>query len=610
MPESSTTFFPRAELFGLIGGIPQSFGGVINATLARMSHLADVEQRDLSLLTKSLGTDPVERQRDLHENGQLSRRVTLRNIWYDLRTMEDHELQQWAGGPHVKDSDAVTVEGPERPAFTGDLVIDRNTGDEPRDRVVCFREDGTLAFMDEGASETPEGWSRRITVFLRSGQQLSSWRAATPLYHAWFDHLTGGRESVIINDSSAFGHVVSRYQRDHVLTVQVIHSNYIDRMRKDSLNAEPFQTMYRLDWFDRVAALTTGQADDLIASGLVHPSRVVAIPNAARPTTASTDTPRDPLRGLLVARLSKEKRPSHTVRAVQRAHTPDLPVEIDIYGDGPLRPSLESLAENLRAGAFIHFHGHEPRAREKFLEASFSVLSSESEGHPLVILESMAAGCIPIAYDVKYGPSLMIEDGIDGFLVAPGDVHMLANRIQRIVAMDSTQLSRMRQAAIAKSQMFSPEQVVRQWRAALDVALTAKQARRQLQDKSLRAELVDAQLNDSALLLTLAVSTSLSEWADAETRLTWISRTHEALGGLAVDSSEVAEDGRLRMEVTLPLAELDEERRTTCDIYLDVVSADFAVRTRVACPSFDAPLRGRSVRLYRTAHGNLSLTLR
>ena len=33
-----------------------------------------------------------------------------------------------------------------------------------------------------------------------------------------------------------------------------------------------------------------------------------------------------------------------------------------------------------------------------------------------MLVESMASGCIPIAYDIDYGPSDIITDGVDGFL--------------------------------------------------------------------------------------------------------------------------------------------------------------------------------------------------
>ena len=609
MTEPTDPHFPDAQLYGVIGALPRSFGGVVAATLARLSDIAEIEHRDITLLTKSLSVDPVQRERELHEEGRLSPRVRVKNIWHDLQSMADDELESWANATGRVVPDADRVRRTDLPYFTGELEIPRNSGEDPRDRVVRFRPDGTLAFLDEGAAEAPEGWARRITVFLRDGRQLDPWHAATPLYHAWFDHLFGERESVLFNDSSQFGNVVSRYRRDNVLTVQVIHSNYLDRLRHGPLAPERFHTLSRLDWFDLVAALTPGQVDDLVASGLVHRSRIVAIPNASRPSVPTTPARRDPRRGIHVARLATEKRSSHTIRAIQRAHTPATPVELDIYGDGPPRKDLETLTNDLGASSYVRFHGHDPRARQEFAEASFSVLSSTSEGQSLVLLESMAAGCIPIAYDIKYGPSMMIDDGVDGFLVAPGDVHMLADRILRVSALDESQLDRMRRAGIEKAQAFAPEHVVAQWGATLDAALATKQNAPLVEDRTLTAELLDISLNSSAARLSLAVAADVPISEDSPPRLTWLSRTHEALGSLTADTTRLDGEGRTVVDVTVPFAELDEQRDGTCDVYVDVASNRSIARTRVKSPALEAPARARTVRFYRTAHGNLSMAL-
>ncbi|WP_200914854.1 glycosyltransferase [Arthrobacter sp. Leaf234] len=42
--------------------------------------------------------------------------------------------------------------------------------------------------------------------------------------------------------------------------------------------------------------------------------------------------------------------------------------------------------------------------------ASFTLLTSTTEGLPLVLLEAMSGGCLPIAYDIPYGPADLIED--------------------------------------------------------------------------------------------------------------------------------------------------------------------------------------------------------
>lgn len=68
----------------------------------------------------------------------------------------------------------------------------------------------------------------------------------------------------------------------------------------------------------------------------------------------------------------------------------------------------------------------------------------------------MAAGCIPISYDISYGPPDIITHGVDGFLVPDGNVEALGNTIAYVSQMPEAQLKRMRKAAIQRSQDFSP----------------------------------------------------------------------------------------------------------------------------------------------------------
>ena len=50
---------------------------------------------------------------------------------------------------------------------------------------------------------------------------------------------------------------------------------------------------------------------------------------------------------------------------------------------------------------------------DEFSKASFSLLTSSAEGLPGVLIESMGRGCIPISYDLPYGPSDIITHGVD-----------------------------------------------------------------------------------------------------------------------------------------------------------------------------------------------------
>ncbi len=80
-------------------------------------------------------------------------------------------------------------------------------------------------------------------------------------------------------------------------------------------------------------------------------------------------------------------------------------------------------------------------ARRRLATASFLLLTSSLEGFPLVLVEAMAAGCIPIAYDVPYGPSDVIVSGRNGFLVPAGDLDALTRAVAEFLRLPARRIA-------------------------------------------------------------------------------------------------------------------------------------------------------------------------
>jgi glycosyltransferase involved in cell wall biosynthesis len=105
---------------------------------------------------------------------------------------------------------------------------------------------------------------------------------------------------------------------------------------------------------------------------------------------------------------------------------------LTIAGDGPERQRLEQHAARL--GADVRFAGFVEREAlaDLYRDAACVVLASRfGEGFPNVVLEAMAHGCPVIASRVT-GVSELIEDGVNGLLVPPGDPPALRLAIARI----------------------------------------------------------------------------------------------------------------------------------------------------------------------------------
>lgn len=132
-----------------------------------------------------------------------------------------------------------------------------------------------------------------------------------------------------------------------------------------------------------------------------------------------------------VARLSPQKDHVTLIRAFSKAvsHQPNL--HLLLVGDGPLRPQLEAEVRGLGLGGKVHFLGVRTDVPEILAAADVFVLSSRWEGNPLSVMEAMAAGKPVISTAVGGVPEL-VESGVTGFLVRPGDAQDLAQAIVRV----------------------------------------------------------------------------------------------------------------------------------------------------------------------------------
>lgn len=96
-----------------------------------------------------------------------------------------------------------------------------------------------------------------------------------------------------------------------------------------------------------------------------------------------------------------------------------------LAGDGPSRPALEALSSKLGLGSAVRFLGDRRDVPELVGASDFHVLSSDSEGMSLTLLEAMAAGKANVATDVGGNPEVL-QDGRTGLLVPARDAHALA----------------------------------------------------------------------------------------------------------------------------------------------------------------------------------------
>lgn len=133
-----------------------------------------------------------------------------------------------------------------------------------------------------------------------------------------------------------------------------------------------------------------------------------------------------------------------------------------IVGDGELRDELQQMVARLGVGDSVILARQSSDVQSLYRRAAIYVMSSRYEGLPMVLLEAQAAGLPIVSFACPCGPSDVVTDGRDGFLVPAGDTDALAARLLTLMR-DPALRQRMGAAAYADSARFSTEAVMGQW---------------------------------------------------------------------------------------------------------------------------------------------------
>jgi glycosyltransferase involved in cell wall biosynthesis len=151
-----------------------------------------------------------------------------------------------------------------------------------------------------------------------------------------------------------------------------------------------------------------------------------------------------------VGRMSREKGADVLVEALP--HLSDQRVHLCMLGDGPDRPLLEERARALGVADRIAWQGVVPEAARLFAGFDAFVLSSRTEGTPIVLFEAMAA-CAPIVATTVGGVPDVVG-GDEAILVPASDPRALAHGIDAVRTDAAAAARRARAARIRLEERF------------------------------------------------------------------------------------------------------------------------------------------------------------
>lgn len=135
---------------------------------------------------------------------------------------------------------------------------------------------------------------------------------------------------------------------------------------------------------------------------------------------------------------------------------------LSIYGDGYLRDELQTKINELSLTDVIKLEGKVVDIKDAYLQSSLSLISSYEESFSMTLLEAQTCGLPAIAFDCPFGPSEIITDGVDGFLIPDGDIQAFANRVCLLIENENLR-KEMGYNAFNNSGRFTEDKVMAQW---------------------------------------------------------------------------------------------------------------------------------------------------
>jgi glycosyltransferase involved in cell wall biosynthesis len=158
--------------------------------------------------------------------------------------------------------------------------------------------------------------------------------------------------------------------------------------------------------------------------------RIAVITGAVQDGTVSLQSERQ-IHLVFVGRLAPLKQVDQFISVVETASRVIPSIRAAIVGDGPLMTDLTMRVDRLGLADNIKFLGKREDVRSIVLNSQVFMLTSQTEGLSIAMIEAMAAGVVPVVADIgELGD--VVENGVSGYLVTP---NCIAEYVERTLSL-------------------------------------------------------------------------------------------------------------------------------------------------------------------------------
>ena len=135
----------------------------------------------------------------------------------------------------------------------------------------------------------------------------------------------------------------------------------------------------------------------------------------------------------------------------------------NIYGKGDCFNEIKKSLKDNELENNVVLKGHVDDIASAYSDSSIYVMTSRSEGLPSVLVEAQKHLLPIVSFDINCGPSDIIVEGINGYLINPFDIVKMAEKIEYLINNKDKRIEMSRNTRINHFQ-YDIEQIIEQWK--------------------------------------------------------------------------------------------------------------------------------------------------
>lgn len=343
----------------------------------------------------------------------------------------------------------------------GNLVcrVFYNIDQDVKTRVYYYNEDETIFMKSDYLIDEKLDTSVECNIDYINGKYISTYFSNIDDLRAyWLEQIISEPNAKVIVDSRRLDMCVLQ---SSIKTSDVFFFFHNSHARvEDGQVKKSWSSLLSNKQNYKVISLTQSQKEDIVKVTDFKPRNIFTIPHAIKRCTTSQNYEKHKI--VSVSRLDNNQKNITDIVAAFALFSKKHPeFTYEIWGHGPDEDDIKRQIAKRKLGEKVKLMGYTNNPQEVFRSATMSICASNFEGFCLSVAESIACGCPVASYNVKYGPSDIIEKGHSGCISKKNTPKSLAIAMSEVLCINKEFT---REQIASDIDKFSEESITEHWK--------------------------------------------------------------------------------------------------------------------------------------------------